>query len=190
MIITKEGLFFITITQVKNPGKESVFQFTFNHDEKYFTGCKVKGAFEYAEKKIITVVNDSANIRFIDRNAATETEEMRIPNISNSSDFYSLLPFPNYDYQTFPYVLIKDSKGLSAINVLTMQARVIFKNSPLSWDVMRTSLMDVESKGDSAIVVYNVELLKKAMPNSSRREYTSHIRKLQIDVESLQVCFK
>ena len=102
----------------------------------------VKGAFEYDEGKIVVVVNNTKNIRFIDRKQRREDAKLSIPNISKDSDFRGLQPFPNYDYQNFPYVMIKDSKCLNVINVRTKQSRVILKNSFYNWDVLRTCLMD------------------------------------------------
>lgn len=49
-----------------------------------------------------------------------EQTNLKIPNIMNSSEFKGLLPFPNYSYSDFPYVLVKDSKALTVINVRTM----------------------------------------------------------------------
>jgi hypothetical protein len=58
----------------------------------------VNGVFEYDSGKIIAVVNNSKNIRFIDRKLCREEVKMSIPNISKNSDFHGLLPFPNYDF--------------------------------------------------------------------------------------------
>jgi hypothetical protein len=42
-----------------------------------------------------TLVFDEANkIRFIDRQLEQEVEKMSIPNITNSGDYITLLPFP------------------------------------------------------------------------------------------------
>ena len=62
----------------------------------------------------------------------------KIKNFSNDKNFKSLRPFPNYNFKTFPYVLLKDSKCLNVINVRTLQQRVILRNSPYNWDVLRT----------------------------------------------------
>jgi hypothetical protein len=90
----------------------------------------VKGAFEYDQGKIIAIVNESKSIRFIDRKQKKDVVSMSIKNLSNDDEYKSLRPFSNYNYKTFPYVLIKDSKCLNVINVRTMQSRVILRNSP------------------------------------------------------------
>jgi hypothetical protein len=70
------------------------------------------------------------------------------------------VPFPNYSYDLFPYVLIKDAKGLSAINVRTMQIRGILRDSPYSWDVLRTYMMDFAEgmQNDGTVTLFNLEL--------------------------------
>jgi hypothetical protein len=103
----------------------------------------VKGAFEYDYGKIIALVNGSKTIRFINRTYGREDTNLRIGNLSGDTEYRSLRPFPQYNYSTFPYVLIKDSKSLSLVNVRTMQSRVIVKNSRFNWDVIRTSMMDL-----------------------------------------------
>jgi hypothetical protein len=45
---------------------------------------------------------------------------MRIPNITGDSDYRCLRPFPNYSYEGFPYLMIKDSKSLNVVNVRTL----------------------------------------------------------------------
>lgn len=60
MLITKEGIYFINIKEIKRPGNSpSQFNFSFNHDECYFKGETVKGAFEYLPDKLLVVVNGS-----------------------------------------------------------------------------------------------------------------------------------
>lgn len=188
MVLAKEGLFFINIKEIKRPGNApSQFQFLFNNEEKYFAGYDVKGAFEYAPNQIVAIVGNLSCIRFIDRTYEREVEEYRIPNISK--EFLSLQPFPNYNYDNFPYVLIKDSKGLTVVNVRTKQSRVICKDSPFSFSsIERTSLLDFDATGE---FLYHVELESIPVPNSkSRRENTSYIKKLKIDVARLDSCFK
>jgi hypothetical protein len=83
MVLSKEGLFFVTIKEIKKPGNApSQFKFELNHEEKYFEENAVKGAFEYDAGKIIAVVNYSKNIRFIDRTMGIEESKLKIPNIS------------------------------------------------------------------------------------------------------------
>lgn len=195
MALAKEGLFFVKIKEIKRPGNgNSNFQFELNHEEKYFEEQAVKGVFEYDTKKLIVVVNNSKNIRFIDRIKCAEEAKLAIPNISKDSEYRGLQPFPNYDYQTFPYVMLKDSKCLNVINVRTKQSRVILKTSPYSWDVIRSYLMDFgqfNNQQDKAITFYNLELESKPIPNNARgRENNSRIKKLAIDIECLDSCFK
>lgn len=69
MVLSKEGLFFIKIIQIKKPGNGgSKFKFEFSSDECYFKHETVKGAFEYDQGKIIAIVNGSKSIRFVNRN--------------------------------------------------------------------------------------------------------------------------
>ncbi len=95
----------------------------------------MKGAFEYDHDKIIAIVNKSQYIYFIDRE---KREVAKIKNHSDDKNFKSLRPFPNFNFKTFPYVLLKDSTCLNVINVRTKQQRVILRNSPYNWDVQRT----------------------------------------------------
>ena len=122
MVLAQEGLFFVTIKLSKKSGtNDALFEFKINHTEKYFPSETVKGAFEYESGKIIALVNGSKNIRFINRIDYKEDTELRIKNLSQDNDYRSLRPFPNYNYNSFPYVLIKDSKSLTVINVRTFQ---------------------------------------------------------------------
>jgi hypothetical protein len=83
MVLSKEGLFFVTIKEIKKHGNApSQFKFELNHEEKYFEENAVKGAFEYDAGKIIAVVNYSKNIRFIDRSMGIEESKLKISNIS------------------------------------------------------------------------------------------------------------
>jgi hypothetical protein len=101
-------------------------------------------------------------------------------------------PFFNYNYETFPYVLIKDSKSLNVINVRTMQSRVIIKSSPFGWDVLRTHLMDFQMKSDndSFVTLFNVELISRKVGENSRSvENISTIKKFTINLVNLDSCF-
>jgi hypothetical protein len=142
MVVAEKGLFFLKIKQIKTDKDEIKFEFDLNLEEIYFNEKTVNGAFEYAPGLIIALLKRSKKIRFIDRKNVDEVTFSKIPNPSNDNDYKSLRPFPNYDYETFPYVLIKDSKSLTVVNVSTMQSRVIIKNSPYKWDVHRTYMMD------------------------------------------------
>ncbi len=77
--------------------------------------------------------------------------------------------FPNYNYKTFPYVLIKDTQSLNVINVKTMQSRVILDNSPYSWAGVQSSLMDfkVDQGDNSSITFYNLELREQPVMGNS-----------------------
>ena len=97
-------------------------------------------------------------------------------------------PFPNYNYEIFPYVLIKDSQSLNVINVRTMQSRVILKDSPYFHDIALTSLMEFQTNPSTHdfMTLYNVEVDHE--PND-RRRYFSKIKKYTINLESLDSCF-
>jgi hypothetical protein len=124
---------------------------------------------------------------------------LKIANLSNDSEYRGLQPFPTYSYQTFPYILIKDTKCLNVINVRTMQSRVIVKNSPCGWDILRTCVMDFMTaaaaashdtpEGDSSVTLFNLELESKQIPNSRVRDNTSSIKKFVINRENLDSCF-
>ena len=90
---------------------------------------------------------------------------MTINNLTKESEYRSLQPFPNYNYQTFPYILVKDAKSLNVINVRTLQSRVIVRNSPCGWDILRTSVMDFmpieRGEGDQCVTLYNMEMESK-----------------------------
>jgi hypothetical protein len=57
MVLTKEGLFIVTIDQ--NKGTHKGFTFSLEGSEQYLLGNAVKGAFEYKKGKIIAVINNS-----------------------------------------------------------------------------------------------------------------------------------
>ena len=193
MVLAKEGLFFIKIMQVKKPGVNSVsqFKFEFTNEENYFLENTVKGAFEYDSNKIIALVNGSKNIRFVNRISQKEDAQLKIANISNDNDYRCMQPFPNYNYQTFPYVLIKDTKCINVINVRSMQSRVILKDSLYGWDVLRTCMMDFQTNpGSDSVTLFNLELVSRLTnPNSRVRENTSTIKKFTINLEQLDSCF-
>jgi hypothetical protein len=183
MVLAKEGLFFVTIKQTKKSLSDVVkFEFELLHEDKYFEKNCVKGAFEYDSGKIIALVNGSKSIRFINRTYSREEANLKIGNLSEDSEYRSLRPFPQYNYTTFPYVLIKDSKSLNVINVRSMQSRVIVKNSRFNWDVIRTSMMDLQDNpAAESVTLYNLELDSRLVNESTRvREHTSTIKKFTI----------
>lgn len=106
MILSTRGLFFIEIIQAKRPENLSPL-FKFSIKEYYFPGANVKGAFEYNPGMIIAITSGSENIRFINRNSK-EDKELEITNLSKRANYICLKAFPNYSYETFPYLLIKD----------------------------------------------------------------------------------
>jgi hypothetical protein len=57
MVLTKEGLFIVTINQ--NKGTHKGFTLSLEDSEQYLLGNAVKGAFEYKKGKIIAVINNS-----------------------------------------------------------------------------------------------------------------------------------
>jgi hypothetical protein len=110
--------------------------------ESYFKRDIVKGAFEYDDNKLIALVHGRKNILFVNRLTMKEESSMRIAIISNADDYKSLSPFPNYSYESFPYVMIKDTKSLNVVNLRTKQSRVILKDTFYNWDIIRTCIMD------------------------------------------------
>jgi hypothetical protein len=90
---------------------------------------------------IIGIVIGSKTIRFINRLKMNDSD-LKIDNLSGKFEYLCMQAFPNYNYKTFPYVLIKDTQSLNVINVKTMQSRVILDNSPYSWAGVQSSLMD------------------------------------------------
>jgi hypothetical protein len=81
---------------------------------------------------IIGIVIGSKTIRFINRLKMNDSD-LKIDNLSGKFEYLCMQAFPNYNYKTVPYVLIKDTQSLNVINVKTMQSRVILDNSPYSW---------------------------------------------------------
>ena len=121
-----------------------------------------------------------------------EDNNLKFNNLSNDNDYKSLRPFPNYSYETFPYLMIKDSKSLNVINVRTMQSRVVLRNTQYSWDVLRTHLMDFSTNPASEnLTLFNLELVSiLPNPNSRVREQVSTVKKFTINTEYLDNCFK
>jgi hypothetical protein len=93
----------------------------------------VKSAFEYEPGKIIALINGSKHVRFIDRSNKKEDTTFTIKKLSQDTYYMSVRPLPNFDYNTFPFIIIKDSQSLNVVNVRTMESRVIVKNSPYNW---------------------------------------------------------
>jgi len=132
------------------------------------------------------------NIRFFNRALEREDENLQIKNLSNDDTYRSLQPFPGYNYETFPYILVKDSKSLNVINVRSMQSRVIVKDSPYYHDVVRTSMMDFQKNPDDpkTVTLFNLEQFsKRIVPEKATSISTSTIRKLNINLENLDSCF-
>jgi hypothetical protein len=44
----------------------------------------------------------------------------QIANLSSTEEYCSLKPFPHFDFNDNPYVLVKDQKSLNVINVRTI----------------------------------------------------------------------
>ena len=87
--------------------------------------------------------------------------------------------------------MVKDSRSLNVINVRTMQSRVIVKTSNFNWDVIRTSMMDMEeNRSTGNVTLYNLELESKLVNESTRvKEHTSTIKKFTINPQYLDNCF-
>ena len=118
-----------------------------------------------------------------------EDNNLKFNNLSNDNDYKSLRPFPNYSYETFPYIMIKDSKSLNVINVRTMQSRVVLRNTQYSWDVLRTHLMDFSTNPASEnLTLFNLELVSR-QSDTKVREHTSTLKKFTINTEYLKNCF-
>jgi hypothetical protein len=154
--------------------------------ESYFSGKTVKGAFEYEPGKIMTVVNNSSTIEFINRDKKLVDEQIKMQNISGSNTFACIEPFPNFNMQTCPYVLIRDSKSLNVVNVRTLQLRVILRDCPLEW-IMHQGLMDITANASSPqkLTLYNIEIHRNL-----KKDYHSNIKKYTINTEYLDLCFK
>lgn len=110
----------------------------------------------------MVLVNDPNTIKFINRSQRKEDTELKIENLSQQTKLKSLKPLPNYNYNLFPYVLIKDSNSHSLFNVRTMKSKVIDNNCPFDWDVIHTSLMDMQENPDNGIIsLFTLKLERK-----------------------------
>ena len=69
-------------------------------------------------------------------------------NPSNESSYYGLRPFPGFNMQTRPYLLVKDRQTLSVVNVSSMRAMVVVDQCPFKWDSFRDYTVDVSMSDD------------------------------------------
>jgi hypothetical protein len=152
-------------------------------NESYFSGQIVKGAFEYEAGKIIAVVNNSSTIEFINRDKKLVDNQIKM---QGSKTFACIEPFPNFNMQICPYVLIRDDRSLNVVNVRTLQLRVILRDCPLEW-IMYQGLMDITANASSPqkLTLYNIEIHR-----NEQKDYHSNIKKYTINTEYLDLCFK
>ena len=117
MVISNQGLFFIKIDRVPNT---DIFKLE-QTSKDFFEKEAVRGAFEYKEGKFILLINGTNKIRFFDKEKEKEDTFLKLHNLSDETSYRCLQPFPGYDYEKLPFVLIKDSISLSVINTKTMK---------------------------------------------------------------------
>jgi hypothetical protein len=59
-----------------------------------------------------------------------------------------LRPFPDFDYQARPYILIKDRSSLTVVNIKSKQCIIVVKDCPLRWDSTRDYTLEVSMSED------------------------------------------
>ncbi len=106
--------------------------------------------------------------------------------MQGSKTFVCIEPFPNFNMQTCPYVLIRDNRSLNIVNVRTLQLRVILRDCPLEWFTQQ-GLMDITANASSPqkLTLYNIEIHR-----NEQKDYHSNIKKYTINTEYLDLCFK
>ena len=61
-------------------------------------------------------------------------------------------PFPGFDLQFRPYVLVKDRSGLTVVNLKSKQSLIIVRDCPYRFDLMRDYSLEVEMSDDEKVL--------------------------------------
>ncbi len=95
--MTKEGLKFCNIT---------TYNVTLNKKEEYFKHKNVVGAFEYLPNVFIVALETEQWLQKLDRKIKRSTNFVK--NLTGNRQYCGLNPLPSYDYNTYPFVLVRD----------------------------------------------------------------------------------
>ena len=158
MLLTKQGMYFITISM--RPGVPAKFFFNLNTTESAYRGKCIKGAFEYEPDKFLVLANGINSFLFTQRNNMGKTlrENHAIPNPSEDKYYHGLKPFPGFDIDSRPYVLIKDRLSLTVVNLKTKQSMIVVRRCPFKWDCIRDYTLDIAlSDDEKEIEIFTIE---------------------------------
>lgn len=105
------GLFFADVSDI---GEVKV---TLNTNEVYFREQDIKGAIEFKRDLIATCMDMDLNIYIIDRKAKTTVRTIENP--SGSDNPLCMRLIPQFDYDKFPFALVRDKDGVTLVNLRT-----------------------------------------------------------------------
>ena len=95
---------------------------------------------EIAEFKFLIAINGEKFLRIFDpRNNKTEAT---IPNPTDNSSYFSMLKCPGFDYNTRPYVFLKERNYIHLIDVRDRKMCPIIRSN-LEMDMMRQANFEV-----------------------------------------------
>ena len=86
-----------------------------NQNEVYFRGQDVKAALEFRRDLVVTCMDMDLSMHVIDRK--TKTVIRSIENPSGSDNPLCMRLIPQFDYEKFPFALIRDKDGVNLVNL-------------------------------------------------------------------------
>lgn len=117
-------------------------------EDAYLKGMYIRSAIEYQPDKFIVCINENNYIYLVDRK--TKECNYSIENPSGMDKILAVKKIPGFDYQTFPYLVLRDQQTISLLDVKKMKGFVIYKGcykTPYShenWLFYQTTLLDVD----------------------------------------------
>ena len=128
-------------------------------DEVYFKEQDIKGAIEFKRDMVATCIDMDLNIYLIDRKLRQVVKT--IENNSGSDRPLCMRLMPSFDFEKFPFLMIRDQEGVTVVNLKNANTYKIFQSwyHQLPFPQM---LMDCYKNIDSgAVVCYLVEYMGK-----------------------------
>jgi hypothetical protein len=114
MLACAKGLYFGEVSDVGE------VRISINPNEVYFKEQDVKSAIEFRRDHVATCFDMDFNVHIIDRKHRQVVRVIENP--SNSDNPLCLRLIPGFDYDKFPFLLLRDKEGVTIINLRTHTA--------------------------------------------------------------------
>lgn len=114
MLACSRGLFFGNVADVGE------IRVNINQNEVYFRQQDVKSAIEYRRDYVATCFDMDFNVHIIDRKQKSVVRVIENP--SNNDSPLCLRLIPGFDYDKFPFLILRDKEGVTLMNLRSQTA--------------------------------------------------------------------